>query len=51
METEEEILTRHRKEVKDLTAKTTALKKTVSKGAGDKKKVPTNESGMHFCYG
>ncbi|KAJ3416492.1 OTU domain-containing protein 6B [Chytridiales sp. JEL 0842] len=36
--TEEELLLRHRKEVKELTGKITGLKKQVSKGAGDKKK-------------
>jgi hypothetical protein len=35
----EELLSKHRKEVKELTGKITALKKSVGKGAGDKKKV------------
>ncbi|KAJ3055141.1 OTU domain-containing protein 6B [Rhizophlyctis rosea] len=37
-ETLEDVQARHRKEVKELTAKTTTLKKSVGKGAGDKKK-------------
>ncbi|KAI8804812.1 hypothetical protein BJ742DRAFT_427346 [Cladochytrium replicatum] len=37
METVDEINARHRREAKELTARTTALKKTVKSGAGDKK--------------
>jgi len=35
----EDLLSRHRKELKDLTGKVTALKKSIGKGAADKKKV------------
>ena len=35
----EELLSQQRKEAKELTGKITALKKSVGKGAGDKKKV------------
>lgn len=35
----EDLNTRHRKEVKDLTGKITALKKSIGKGAADKKRV------------
>ncbi|KAJ3219275.1 OTU domain-containing protein 6A [Dinochytrium kinnereticum] len=38
MELLEEVQARHRKEVKDLAGQITALKKSVTKGAGDKKK-------------
>jgi hypothetical protein len=35
----EDLQSRHRKELKDLTGKVTALKKSIGKGAADKKKV------------
>ncbi|KAJ3107228.1 OTU domain-containing protein 6B [Phlyctochytrium planicorne] len=38
MESVEDIQSRHKKELKELTGQITALKKTISKGAADKKK-------------
>jgi hypothetical protein len=35
----EDLQSRHRKQVKDLNGKITALKKSIGKGAADKKKV------------
>ena len=44
----EELMTKHRKEVKDLTGKITALKKSVGKGAGDKKKVHVSQDNLQY---